>query len=203
MSLQTTLNKLKENMIQRQYKKVYIAVDLHGTVLNSTYSKDILPDEFHPDAKEVLQYLSLRNDIILIMYTCSHLEEIEKYQLFFKEHGINFKYVNENPEVQSTPGIGNFSKKPYFQLLLEDKAGFDPNEDWEIINKFFHENPYFCVKSKTGYSCPVCNTHSDDYNILYQTQHIFDINTLCCNWIEYHKCKNIACSTIYYLHNGT
>ena len=201
MSIHTTLRKLKENTIKKNWSKVYIAIDLHGTVLNSTYNAEVLPDEFYPKAKEVLQYLSKRDDIVLIMYTCSHLDEIEKYQIFFRENGIIFDHVNENPEVQSTPGIGNFSKKPYFQLLLEDKAGFYPLEDWSIIYTFFKENPYFCQKSISGYSCPKCDRVCSEKPI-FQTVPVFKENPDAhYHWTEWHQCEN--CETIYYLHNGT
>ena len=30
----------------------------------------------------------------------------------------------------------DFSEKPYFNILLEDKAGFDPNKDWELILEY-------------------------------------------------------------------
>ena len=63
------------------------------------------------------------------MYTCSHPEEIVQYQQFFKSHDIHFDYVNSNPEVVNG-GFGFYDDKPYFNVLFEDKAGFDAEEDW-------------------------------------------------------------------------
>ena len=70
----------------------------------------------------------------MIMFTCSHPHEIEQYVKLFEANDINFHYINENPEVvTSIDGYGCFDKKPYMNVLLEDKAGFDPDEEWEEI----------------------------------------------------------------------
>ena len=51
-------------------------------------------------------------------------------------YGIKFDYINENPlEVNSE--LSDFSKKFYFNILLDDKAGFYPKEDWQIVLDFF------------------------------------------------------------------
>ncbi len=126
--------------IEKAFKKkedknwpcTYWAVDLHETVIEPNWSVEELPTTFYPLAKEVLQLLSKREDIILIMYTCSHPHEIEKYLVLFKGIDIHFNYVNENPMVINEK-YGNYDKKPYFNVLIEDKAGFDPLEDWEKV----------------------------------------------------------------------
>ena len=76
----------------------------------------------------------------LIMYTCSHPEEIEKYLELFESKGIKFNYVNENPEVSGTE-YGDFTGKPYMNVLLEDKAGFDAEEDWKKIGNLLNKYP--------------------------------------------------------------
>jgi hypothetical protein len=119
---------------KRGWDRLYFAVDLHGTVLVPNYSLGDIPKEFYPMAKEVLQKLSSRNDIVLIIYTCSFPNEIEEYLNYFKSHGINFDYVNSNPEVKTKEGgVGYFKDKFYFNVLLEDKAGFDPLTEWDEI----------------------------------------------------------------------
>ena len=50
------------------------------------------------------------------------------------------KYFNENPEIPST-ATGDFSMKPYFNVLLDDKAGHRP-KDWQVVvdaTKMFRE----------------------------------------------------------------
>jgi hypothetical protein len=70
----------------------------------------------------------------MIIYTCSHPHEIEQYIEFFEKNNIRFKYVNENPEVKTqTNGYGCYDKKPYMNVLFEDKAGFDAETEWEPV----------------------------------------------------------------------
>jgi len=125
--------------IKHDWNTLYWAVDIHDTTLEATYDKDVLPTKFFPLAKEVLQRISKRKDSVLIMFTCSHAPEIEQYLKFFKENEINFKYVNENPEVCNIPGLGCFDKKWYFNFLLEDKAFFQPERDWPEIKEALDE----------------------------------------------------------------
>jgi hypothetical protein len=68
-----------------------------------------------------------------------------KYQEFFKEEGINFRSANENPDVLTDKhGYGNYDKKMYFDLFLEDKAGFVPEEDWDLVEETFKNEPELC-----------------------------------------------------------
>jgi len=86
--------------------------------------------------------ISNRRDITTLLYTCSHPGQIEEYQKYFREHDIIFDHVNENPEVVTGENndYGNYDKKPYFNVLFEDKAGFDAMNDWfvveELLNKY-------------------------------------------------------------------
>ncbi len=126
---------------KRGWDKGYFFIDLHGTVLKPNYTAGKIPKEFYPYAKETLQLLTKLNDIVLIMYTCSHQHEIEEYIKFFKSHNIEFKYINENPEILTDiDGYGCYDKKPYINVLLDDKAGFDCDKDWEKILFFMKNN---------------------------------------------------------------
>ena len=52
------------------------------------------------------------------------------YIKVFEENGIHFDYINENPEVDNNE-LGNFDKKLYFNIGIDDKFGFDAeNGDW-------------------------------------------------------------------------
>ena len=74
------------------------------------------------------------------MYTCSHPHEVAEYVKLFEENGITFEYINENPEVTtSESGYGNYDKKPYFNVLMDDKCGFSGDEDWELMLEFFND----------------------------------------------------------------
>lgn len=122
----------------RNWKKIYVAVDLHGVVLLPNYENT--STEYYPLAREVMQTLTNRSDVVLIMYSCSKREEVQKYIEFFLKDGIKFDYIGHNPEVVETR-FGDFTHKPYFNILLEDKAGFDPEIDWDIIKNTLSEIP--------------------------------------------------------------
>jgi uncharacterized protein YxeA len=125
----------------RQWDYFFVAIDLHKTVLKPDYDK-MFVTEFYDHAERVLKAMSERGDMTLIMYTCSHPNEINKYLELFKSRGINFQYVNENtdPNISGTD-YGDFTGKPYMNVLLEDKAGFDAEEDWIKIEKLLKKYP--------------------------------------------------------------
>ena len=122
----------------RGWDTMFWAIDFHSTMCKAEYKLN-QEFEFYPLAKEVLQFLSKQEDICLILYTCSHGPEIYRMQQFLKYENIIFKYVNCNPEVPDT-ALGNYTDKFYFNILLEDKSGFEP-KDWFDI-KTLLENIY-------------------------------------------------------------
>lgn len=119
---------------KRNWDKTYWAFDIHGTILRPNYTYGNTPDDFYPMAKETLQFISKLPDVVMFLYTCSHPHEIEEYLQLFRKFDIDFKYVNENPEVQTEKeGYGNYDKKPYMNVLFEDKAGFNPEVEWQEV----------------------------------------------------------------------
>ena len=124
-------------MDKRGWDKIYYFFDIHETILYPDYdAKHENELRFYPHAKEVLQYLSQRKDIAISLYTCSYPREIQEYVKFFSKHGIDFEYVNKNPDVKNTT-YGYYEDKPYYNVLFEDKAGFDAEEDWQYIKDYF------------------------------------------------------------------
>ena len=125
---------------KRNWDRTFWFFDIHGTILKPNYQYGNTPSEYYPMAKETLQLISKIDDIVMIIYTCSHLHEIKEYLDLFKSDNIHFKYVNENPEVPTDPkGYGNYDKKPYMNVLFEDKSGFDPYVEWEEVYKLLLE----------------------------------------------------------------
>jgi len=120
----------------RNWEYFYVFVDVHGTILKPDYGG--LAKVYYPMAKEVLQKLSNDKRMKLVLYTCSYPNEIKEYLDIFEKDGIHFDEVNKNTDVENTRG-GNFEDKPYFNVLLEDKAGFSPL-DWYIINYILEKN---------------------------------------------------------------
>ena len=129
-----------ERAILKKWDRLYFAFDIHETIIIPNWSPDKVPTEFYPHAKEVLQMISRRKDIVKILFTCSHPHEIKVYLQLFKDHDIHIDYVNENPEVLNIK-YGNYDKKPYFNVLFEDKAGFDPHEDWVAVKALLEKYP--------------------------------------------------------------
>ena len=118
-------------MLRKGWKWTYWAFDLHSTVIKPNYEAGNIPTEFYPLALECLKVISSRPEIRMIMFTCSHPHEQEQYLELFKSKGVNFDFVNKNPEVKTEEGgYGYYKDKPYFNVLFEDKAGFDGEKDW-------------------------------------------------------------------------
>jgi len=116
------------------WPEVYFCIDLHGTIIPSGKGSDDKTDEhkFYPDAKEVLQMLSKRKDIMLILWTSTPIARLFEVYNWLEDEGIHFDYINSNPHAKNTPR-SDFNKKFYFSVLLDDRAGFEPETDWTAI----------------------------------------------------------------------
>lgn len=131
------------NLLKTQYEKfhkqgwdtIYYVVDVHGVILKPDYTKRA--DEFYPLAQEVLAMLSKRDEIVLIMWTCSKEEHRKEYLDFFAGHDIVFKYCNENPEIPEVTTWGDYRTKMYANVGLDDKFGFDPSIHWKEIKDYY------------------------------------------------------------------
>ena len=117
---------------ERNWDTVYWAVDLHGTVLKANYENGGY-EFINSAAARALKYISTRPESKIILWSSLHDEEWDKVVAFLKEAGVVVHYCNENPEVPNTD-TGNFSSKFYFSILVDDKAGFSPNE-WDEVAK--------------------------------------------------------------------
>lgn len=127
------------------WNKTYWAFDIHGTILKPTFRSGVVSTEFYPYAKEVMQLISRQSNIVRILYTCSYPQEIADYVRYFEDQGIHFDYVNENPDI-CAGAYGHYERKFYFNVLFEDKSGFDPLTDWKevyhlLISMKFKPNP--------------------------------------------------------------
>ena len=136
MSIITAIQRNDRIAKERNWDRTYWFFDIHETMIVPNYTKEVTSIEFYPHAKDVMQILSNRPEICLVLYTCSWPNEIEKYLALFKKHGINFTHVNRNPEVVSA-SYGCYDDKPYINVLFDDKAGFDPTKDWLILRRYF------------------------------------------------------------------
>lgn len=129
-NIQKTFTLKSEN----RWPEIYFCIDLHGTIIPSGKSSDDKTDNlvFYPHAKEVLQYLTSRKDIFLILWTSTPLSRLPWVLAWLGENGIKFDYINRNPHAKNTPR-SDFDRKFYFSILLDDRAGFEPETDWLAI----------------------------------------------------------------------
>jgi hypothetical protein len=119
---------------RKGYTHIFFAIDLHDTIIPGSYTKNNEGKEFYPYAKEVLQWLTRRKDVVLILWTSSHKKPVNDVLKWLRSHGIIFTYLNENPLCPNTD-LCDFSKKFYLSVILDDKAGFVGETDWLLIKK--------------------------------------------------------------------
>lgn len=123
-----------EDKKRRNWEKLFICIDVHDVILEGKYNLMNEGAAIMPNAQRVLKQWSDRKDISLILWTSSHKAPTDVVLHWLKLVGINFDYVNENPECQNTE-LCDFSKKFYFNILLDDKAGFVGETDWFLIEQ--------------------------------------------------------------------
>lgn len=119
---------------EKGWPEVYFCIDLHGTIIPSGKTPDDKTDDkyFYPHAKEVLQWLSQRKDIFIILWTSTPPDRLPEVLTWFKQHGIRFTWINENPHAKNTPR-SDFTKKFYMNVIIDDRSGFEPETDWKSI----------------------------------------------------------------------
>jgi hypothetical protein len=122
-------------MAERGYDTVYWAVDLHGVCLASNYASGGY-QWLNGDVPRVLKLLSDRPENKIILWSSVYPEEKSDIIGFFRHHGIEVWDFNGNDSEPNTK-VSCFNEKFYFSVLLDDKAGFDPDTDWKAIEQFY------------------------------------------------------------------
>ena len=82
--------------------------------------------------------MSHTEQISLILWSSCYKETINEYVKFFEDNGIFFDMVNINHETENTD-LSCFDEKTYFNVGIDDKFGFDAENDWEIIYDYLVE----------------------------------------------------------------
>ena len=118
-------NAFKEKK-EKNWEKLYWAIDLHHTVITGTYNRFNTGATIYPYAKEVLDFLYNHNEHRTILWTSSHNDAIKD---ILQRFDLKFHFINKNEEVPSN-SLCNFDTKLYFNILLDDKAGFDGTTGW-------------------------------------------------------------------------
>lgn len=141
----------------KNWSETYWCIDLHGTIIPSGRDSNDKIDTltFYPGAKEVLQWLSARKDIILILWTSTPIYRLVDVWYWLNNNGVYFDFFNNNSHAKNTPR-SDFSKKFYFNVLLDDRGSFDPHYDWLLVARE--------LEMVTGES--VIQWHSDKQSLL-------------------------------------
>ena len=128
-----------KRMKEKNWDYIYVLVDIHGTIFKPSWNNEE-KYEFYPYAEEVLKKFSDDERIKIILWSSTKREAADNYYsaLFKKE--IYVDYFNGNPEIEEEKGeadMADFSAKPYFNVGIDDKFGFDPYEDWKEIYDYY------------------------------------------------------------------
>ena len=134
------IHKMFLHAFSKEWYETYFTVDMHRTLIKPTYDLNDKSLTYYPFASETMKLLTEREDIITIMWTSSYPQEIMEYVIELSNIGIQFDQINENPDISSNNGnFGYYEKKFYFNVLIDDKAAFDPETDWEPLYNLFVE----------------------------------------------------------------
>ena len=121
--IHNAIRKAYEQLELRNWDKIYIALDIHGTVADSDYHS--VSTELYRTAIQPLREISRLPEVSIILFSCCYEENYEHYVKLLAENGIKIDGFNKNAAVQNTK-TGCFDSKFYFNILIDDKAGFDP-----------------------------------------------------------------------------
>lgn len=142
MSIIKAIEKAYQKAESRNWNRIYFAIDMHDTILKSTY--DSCKYEFvNESAKHAMRMLSERPEVVIIIWSSTYVYDFHtKINAFLESEGIVFDFINENP-LEHSNSYADFGQKFYFSVLLDDKAGFDPDVDWDRIIQFYamKDNP--------------------------------------------------------------
>lgn len=139
MAIITAIQRAYNLLLERNWDKIYWMIDLHGVCFKSNYKKAEY-NWINDDVLETLKQIQSYPECEIILWSSCHIDEQFRIIDFFGIHGIDipFQQFNNNPFVVSTE-TGCFDEKPYFSVLIDDKAGFEPETDWKIVSNKLKE----------------------------------------------------------------
>lgn len=115
---------------ERNWHTIYFAVDLHGTLIKPGHDRC----DFYTDAIAVVKWINRRSDCKIILWTSSHQPEVNSFLYECSRNEIHMDFINENP-LETDSAKACFVSKFYFNILLDDKAGFCGDCDWTRIKQ--------------------------------------------------------------------
>lgn len=134
MSIIKAVERAYSLLQERNWDTIYWAIDLHGTCIKSNYVSGEY-EWINEDALKCLQLIQSLVESEIIIWTSCYSSDYNKIIKFFIQNNIAIYNINCNSEVKNTK-TGCFNTKFYFSILLDDKAGFDPDTDWKLIYEY-------------------------------------------------------------------
>lgn len=137
MSIIKAVDRAYRVMRERKWNTVYWCIDLHDTCLKANYQNGGY-EWINDQCVQTLRLIADRVESEIILWSSAYPKQQEEIVDFFCDHGIPVLAFNENP-MEANTVTGDFSKKFYFSVLIDDKAGFDPAEDWYKLWCYIHQ----------------------------------------------------------------
>ena len=141
MNIIKVFKKEVAKMKEKNWDCIYVLVDIHGTSFSPSYNNEETY-EFYPYAVEALQMLSRRKDVKIILWSSTDRKTLNKYHIELCNNDIYVDYFNTNPEVDGSTcdiNTASFVHKPYFNIGIDDRFGFEPEKDWQSICSFLRQ----------------------------------------------------------------
>lgn len=107
----------------KKWDKLYVALDIHDTVTRADYED--VSEHLYVSAIEPLAEVSKLPEVEIILFSSCYPKDYQAYIEMFARHGVKISNFNANPEVGNTK-TGCFDSKFYYNVLVDDKAGFEP-----------------------------------------------------------------------------
>jgi hypothetical protein len=120
----------------RKWDRIYWAIDIHETILVPSYDSKVLGVHY-PLVIESLKLILSFPESRIILWSSLSPEDMQRHKdhIFkdiFSPKEQDCVYLNCNPECGETE-YASFNQKFYFNVLLDDKAGFDAETDWKTV----------------------------------------------------------------------
>lgn len=139
-SIKTLFEKAWADAATKGYDHVVIAVDLHGTMVDSKVFNAApgniemkVQSSIFRSAVTALKLLSEHPSVTMFIYSGTKRRKLEQVlEELMSRYGIEID-IDYSSDTQYS--IQSFKNKPYFGILLDDKAGFDPDTDWDEITR--------------------------------------------------------------------
>ena len=143
MNIIKAIRAAEQKQKDRNYDYIYWCVDVHGVILTPTYDLNNKGATFYPYCLDTLGLLTDLIEHKIILWTSSHDVAIESVVKQLEQEDIKIDFINHNPQYTKTD-LCDFTKKFYFDILLDDKAGFEAETDWKHIYDYL-TSPRFLI----------------------------------------------------------